>query len=120
MFICSALWLRRPFERALRLARVFLFLRMTSVPADTYRMIDTVTDETPREEPSRPGTMKLSINVAHEIGDRLRRLAFDRRVSESSIVEVALQALYADRDDHEMAHVLREGGATLRRKRVAA
>jgi predicted transcriptional regulator len=94
-------------------------------------MTETITEETPprigtlvnyvenyapvpRKEPN---TMKLSINVAHEIGHRLRRLAFDRRVSESSIVEVALQALYADRDDHALAHVLREGGASLRRKR---
>ena len=83
-------------------------------------MIDTVTDEAARTDAPAPNTMKLSINVSHEIGNRLRRLAFERRVSESSIVEVALQALYADRDDHQMAHVLREGGATLRRKRVAA
>jgi predicted transcriptional regulator len=93
-------------------------------------MTETITEETPprigtlvnyvenpRDAPA-PSTMKLSINVAHEIGDRLRRLAFERRVSESSIVEVALTALYADREDHELAHVLREGGATLRRKRV--
>jgi hypothetical protein len=83
-------------------------------------MIDTVSDESRREEAPAPNAMKLSINVSREIGNRLRRLAFDRRVSESSIVEVALQALYADRDDHALAHVLREGGATLRRKRVAA
>lgn len=92
-------------------------------------MTETITDESPPrmgnlvnyvENPATPNTMKLSINVAHEIGNRLRRLAFDRRVSESSIVEVALQALYADRDDHALAHVLREGGASLRRKRVAA
>jgi predicted transcriptional regulator len=83
-------------------------------------MTEVITDESPGRESATPGTMKLSINVAHEIGERLRRLAFDRRVSESSIVEVALQALYADRDDHALAHVLREGGASLRRKRVAA
>jgi predicted transcriptional regulator len=85
-------------------------------------MIDTVTDETERNAIVTPpsGTMKLSINVSHEIGNRLRRLAFDRRVSESSIVEVALAALYADRDDADLAQVLREGGASLRRKRVAA
>ena len=91
-------------------------------------MTEVITDESPPrigtlvnyvENPATPITMKLSINVAHEIGHRLRRLAFDRRVSESSIVEVALQALYADRDDHALAHVLREGGASLRRKRVA-
>jgi predicted transcriptional regulator len=83
-------------------------------------MVETITDETPREEPPRPGTMKLSINVASEIGDRLRRTAFDRRVSESSIVEVALAALFEGRDEGALAEVLREGGATLRRTRVAA
>jgi hypothetical protein len=83
-------------------------------------MIDTVTDETRREQLSRPGSMKLSINVANEIGDRLRRTAFDRRVSESSIVEVALSALFDGRDEEALAEVLREGGASLRRKSVAA
>jgi hypothetical protein len=62
-------------------------------------------------------TMKLSINVAEDLGARLRRLAFDLRVSESSIVEVALGLLYETGEDPEIAGILRSRGASLRRKR---
>ena len=62
-------------------------------------------------------TMKLSINVAEDLGARLRRLAFDLRVSESSIVEVALGLLYESGEDNEIAEILRQRGASLRRKR---
>jgi hypothetical protein len=62
-------------------------------------------------------TMKLSINVAEDLGARLRRLAFDLRVSESSIVEVALGILYETGEDTEIAEILRSRGASLRRKR---
>jgi len=63
------------------------------------------------------GTMKLSINVADDLGRRLRRLAFDLRLSESSIVEVALASFYQRGDDEELAQLLRASGATLRRRR---
>jgi len=62
-------------------------------------------------------TMKLSINVAEDLGARLRRLAFDLRVSESSIVEVALGLLYESGEDNDIAEILRSRGASLRRKR---
>jgi hypothetical protein len=90
------------------------------MPADKNGMVEAITEETQASEPSAPGSLKLSINVATGIGERLRRLAFTNRVSESSIVEVALTALYEGRDDAEVGEVLREGGASLRRKRALA
>jgi len=63
------------------------------------------------------GTMKLSINVAEDLGSRLRTLAFNERLSESSIVEVALAIFYEAGDDEALAEVLRSRGASLRRKR---
>ena len=63
------------------------------------------------------GTMKLSINVAEDLGTRLRTLAFNERVSESSIVEVALALFYEAGDDEALAEQLRARGASLRRKR---
>jgi hypothetical protein len=63
------------------------------------------------------GTMKLSINVAEDLGSRLRTLAFNERVSESSIVEVALALFYEAGDDEALAELLRSRGASLRRKR---
>jgi hypothetical protein len=83
-------------------------------------MVEAITEETPAVELTPPGTLKLSINVATGIGNRLRRLAFENRVSESSIVEVALTALYDGRDDADLAEVLRDRGARLRRSRVTA
>lgn len=63
------------------------------------------------------GTMKLSINVSEDLGTRLRTLAFNERVSESSIVEVALALFYEGGDDEALAEMLRSRGASLRRKR---
>ncbi len=91
-------------------------------PSQSHR--ETVVGETlaPAQAGAHVGTkqastMKLSINVAEDLGARLRRLAFDLRVSESSIVEVALGLLYEAGDDHVIADILRLRGASLRRKR---
>jgi hypothetical protein len=83
-------------------------------------MVETITDESPREEPLRPGSTKLSINVEVALGERLRRTAFELRVSESSIVEVALTSMFEGRNDADLAQFLREGGASLRRRKVTA
>ena len=59
---------------------------------------------------------KLSINVPEEIGLRLKRLAFDHDVSESSIIEIALRE-FLTREPRRggWGTVLRQKGATLRR-----
>ncbi len=61
------------------------------------------------------GAVKLSVNVTRDIGIRLRRIAFDERVSESSIVEIALNGLFADMSDAKLGEFLRSQGASLRR-----
>lgn len=71
-----------------------------------------------RDEPTeryRP-QVKLSVNVPADQGDRLRMLAFEQRVSESSIVQVALRLLFARGDDGVVGAILHQHGATLRRK----
>jgi hypothetical protein len=60
--------------------------------------------------------VKLSVNVPADQGDRLRTLAFEQRVSESSIVQVALRLLFARGDDAAVGTILRDHGATLRRR----
>jgi hypothetical protein len=60
--------------------------------------------------------LKLSVNVQESIGNRLRRIAFQERLSESSIVEVALRELFVEKSNAEIAAYLRSRGATLRRK----
>jgi len=59
---------------------------------------------------------KLSINVSGDISERLRYLAHGQRLSESSIVEVALKSLFGHGDDAELGTLLRQRGASLRSK----
>lgn len=59
---------------------------------------------------------KLSVNVSHDISERLRSLAYTHRLSESSIVEVALTMFFARGDDELLGVILKQLGATLRRR----
>jgi predicted transcriptional regulator len=60
--------------------------------------------------------VKLSVNVSADVGARLRRFAFDERLSESSIVEIALHQLFTrNPSEAALARFLREHGASLRR-----
>jgi len=63
-----------------------------------------------------PKSHKLSLNVSPDTGARLRRLAFEQRLSESSIVEAALCMLFQRGDDEQLGTLLRTLGASLRRK----
>jgi hypothetical protein len=62
---------------------------------------------------------KLSANVAAELYERLRELAHVQRVSESSIVDLALRRFFALGDDEALGAILHEAGASLRRKQTA-
>jgi hypothetical protein len=60
---------------------------------------------------------KLCVTVAAEVAARLRRLAFEYRFSESSIVEIALRLLFEQESDSaKLGEMLREHGASLRRR----
>jgi hypothetical protein len=65
--------------------------------------------------PSAGPAVKLSVNVSSAVGERLRKLAFEERISESSVVEIALQLLFDGSPGSELGSFLRERGATLRR-----
>ncbi|GAC1300199.1 MAG: hypothetical protein NVSMB19_06320 [Vulcanimicrobiaceae bacterium] len=67
------------------------------------------------DAPGTPSTVKLSVNVSHAIGGRLRKIAFDERLSESSIVEIALELLFAESSDVHIGKFLHDRGASLRR-----
>lgn len=62
---------------------------------------------------------KLSANVDVDLYERLRELAHVLRVSESSIVDVALRRFFAVGGDEALGAILHEAGATLRRKQSA-
>jgi hypothetical protein len=87
-------------------------LEATIVIARMRENADRRADSAERYKPQ----VKLSVNVPSEQGDRLRTLAFEQRVSESSIVQVALRLLFARGNDAVIGLLLRENGATLRRK----
>jgi hypothetical protein len=78
----------------------------------------TATDEVkgPPDADAANAIDKLSVTVGHEISERLRSLAYSHRLSESSIVEVALTMFFARGDDALLGLILRELGATLRRR----
>ncbi len=70
--------------------------------------------------PAEPVTLsKLSVNVASDVAHRLREVAFEHRISESSIVEMALRDLLGRRSGSELTAFIREYGGILRRKRRA-
>jgi hypothetical protein len=64
---------------------------------------------------SGESSVKLSVNVSGDIGQRLRRIAFEERLSESSIVQIALTLMFAQTSDSGVGAFLKEQGASLRR-----
>jgi hypothetical protein len=63
---------------------------------------------------------RITVNLAAEIGDELRRAATKCSVSESSIVEIALRQLFRRVSPTALGAFLREQGACLRRRRDGA
>ena len=66
--------------------------------------------------PAHESRSKLSVNVSFDISERLRSLAYLHRLSESSIVEIALAMFFARGDDELLGVMLRQLGATRRSK----
>lgn len=64
---------------------------------------------------STESSVKLSVNVSGDVGQRLRRIAFEERLSESSIVQIALSLMFDRTADGSVGEFLREQGASLRR-----
>jgi hypothetical protein len=60
--------------------------------------------------------LKFSINLSADVGSELRRIAFDERVSESSIIEIALRHLFRRVSADRLGVFLKQNGACLRRR----
>lgn len=67
------------------------------------------------EDASGESSVKLSVNVSGDVGQRLRRIAFEERLSESSIVQIALTLMFDQTTDASVGAFLRNQGASLRR-----
>ena len=59
---------------------------------------------------------RFTVNLAADVAAQLRELAHEQRLSESSIVEVALRQLFTRMDARTLGAFLREHGACLRRR----
>ncbi len=60
--------------------------------------------------------LKFSINISADVGAELRRIAFEERVSESSIIEIALRQLFRKVSTDRLGMFLKQNGACLRRR----
>ena len=60
--------------------------------------------------------MRFTVNIAQDVGDQLKEIAFENRVSESSIIEVALRQLFRRVGPAQLGAFLRLNGACLRRR----
>ena len=59
---------------------------------------------------------RFTVNLAGDVAEQLRNIAHENRVSESSIVEVALRQLFTSVRPPVIGAFLREHGACLRRR----
>jgi hypothetical protein len=69
--------------------------------------------------PARGGAanaVKFSVNISSDVGLELKRIAFDNRVSESSVIEIALRQLFGRVSKERLGMFLRQNGACLRRR----
>ena len=60
--------------------------------------------------------MRFTVNIAQDVGDQLKEIAFENRVSESSIIEVSLRQLFRRVGPGQLGAFLRQNGACLRRR----
>ena len=67
---------------------------------------------------SAGNAQRITVNLSDEIGDRLHDVARQCRVSESSVVEIALRQLFRRVNPTALAVFLRGQGACLRRRNM--
>jgi hypothetical protein len=60
--------------------------------------------------------LKFSVNLSSDVGSELKRIAFELRVSESSVIEIALRQLFRRVSSDRLGAFLRQNGACLRRR----
>ncbi len=60
--------------------------------------------------------VRFTVNLSEEVGAELRKIAYEHRVSESSIVEIALRQLFKRVQPDALGVFLRQHGACLRRR----
>lgn len=74
------------------------------------------TPELAQEIGGPANALKFSINLSADVGSELRRIAFEERVSESSIIEIGLRHLLRRVTPDRIGAFLKQNGACLRRR----
>jgi hypothetical protein len=59
---------------------------------------------------------RFTVNISDDVARQLRQIAFEHRVSESSVIEVALRQLLRRISSPALGAFLRQNGACLRRR----
>jgi hypothetical protein len=70
----------------------------------------------PAQIGSPANAVKFSVNISSDVGLELKRVAFENRVSESSVIEIALRQLFGRVSKERLGMFLRQNGACLRRR----
>jgi len=60
--------------------------------------------------------VRFTVNISEDVATELRQIAFDHRVSESSVIEIALRQLLRRVTPSSLGAFLRQNGACLRRR----
>ncbi|MBV8154109.1 MAG: hypothetical protein JO192_00090 [Candidatus Eremiobacteraeota bacterium] len=60
--------------------------------------------------------LRFTVNISQDVGGQLKEIAFENRVSESSVIEVALRQLFRRVTPAALGAFLRQNGACLRRR----
>jgi hypothetical protein len=60
--------------------------------------------------------LKISVNLSRDVGNQLKRIAYEENVSESSVIEIALRQLFRRVSSERLGAFLKENGACLRRR----
>jgi len=60
---------------------------------------------------------RFTVNIAEDVAGQLREIAFEHRVSESSVIEIALRHLLRRVSPAGIGAFLHQNGACLRRRR---
>jgi len=59
---------------------------------------------------------RFTVNISDDVGSELRRIAYEHRVSESSVIEIALRQLFRRVGPDALGTFLHQHGACLRRR----
>ncbi|MDQ6929047.1 MAG: ribbon-helix-helix protein, CopG family [Candidatus Eremiobacteraeota bacterium] len=69
-----------------------------------------------REDGQGLSLTRLSVTIEDELGDRVKRLAFEQGISVSSLIEVALERFIDGKTNDQLGRAAKRSGASLRRR----